>query len=322
MNIKKTFDLKLSEPSIDAIFNDEKDILYYKTVTIVPLEGEPYQEEHWFINDVDTKIATTGTSTEISPNKIEPRTKLEPLFINNLDENTFNEQFSILNQKVNNVRRELTYWDVYHIKDRVNVSTELETKFSQLNNGESLVINTENSFNDINNVTYSRGDVVVKTLQGEAVLIKALSGGIYYPSAIIAPTGNDKAYTIKYAFSSSVPASGSVENVSVENASVENVSSNQTRVLAPAEEINFTGFELPANMRQPYNLTVINPTPPNVFKKVLYNDGQETKLIQPIIKFFDENNEELYIEYTLTDGSDNNYSLSGYPSIVKTIIIK
>lgn len=309
MNIKKTFDLKLSEPSIDAIFNDEKDILYYKTVTIIPLEGEPYQEEHWFINDVDTKIATTGTSTEISPNKIEPRTKLEPLFINNLDENTFNEQFSILNQKVNNIRRELTYWDVYHIKDRVNVSTELETKFSQLNNGESLVINTENSFNDINNVTYSRGDVVVKTLQGEAVLIKALSGGIYYPSAIIGPTGDNQAYTIKYAFSSSVPASGSVENVPL----------GETGISAPAEQISFTGFTLPGNIRQPYNLTVTEPTATTVFKKILYDN----EVIQPIIKFFDASNEELYIEYTLTDGSDNNYSLSGYPlPLVKTIIIK
>ena len=287
MNIKKTFDLKLSEPSIDAIFNDEKDILYYK-------------DNQWYINNTETGISTTT---------IKPRTKLEPLFINNLDENTFNEQFSILNQKINNVRRELTYWDVYHIKDRVNVSTELETKFSQLNNGESLVINTENSFNDVNNVVYSRGDVVVKTLQGEAVLIKALSGGIYYPSAIIGPTGESQAYTIKYAFSSGVPASGSIENVPL----------GPTGIKAPVEQINFTGFELLDNVRQPYNLTFIGPTGTTIFKKNLYNNDT----IQPIIKFFDERDEELYVEYTLTDGSDNNYSLSGYPlPLVKTIIIK
>ena len=109
-----------------------------------------------------------------------------------------------------------------------------------------------------------------------------------------------------------MPASGSVENVSLDSADIS----------APAEQINFTGFELPANIRQPYNLTVIEPTDTTVFKKVLYNDGQETQLIQPIIKFFDASNEELYVEYTLDGSDDNDYSLSGYPSIVKTIIIK
>ena len=114
---------------------------------------------------------------------------------------TYSEMLSALESKIDSVKREISYFDVYNITTVTTDPDAFPAQISALPFGQSLVINTESSFNH-NQVLYNRGDILLKLNTGQLVHIKSQTGGIYYPSNI---TTVDGAYALEYSYSSAAP---------------------------------------------------------------------------------------------------------------------
>lgn len=197
----------------------------------------------------------------------------------------FPKNLELINQRIYHIHKQLTYWDLYKITTAVNSSTQLETTVAALAPGEACIINT-NTFSDGKD-TFSRGDVIVKTIDNELVVVKTINSGLYYPARI--KTDGD-AYSLSYAFSASAPETSVPSVVPVDSPKAAELS----------QEITFTGLhgattdgyiygefqevQLDAQSQIP-TLTVkyatidtnAQPTP---------SDPSDDVLVYPVIKFF------------------------------------
>lgn len=271
MNIKKEFELQYDTANANLIYNNAN-ILYYK-------------DNHWYINNIDTGV-TTAT--------IAPAETQQTINYGELNKATFGEAFGLLDQKINNLQKDLTYWDIFRIREQITDNEDTEAKFTALAPGESLIFNktyTE-EIKSLDEKTYvlSRGDVLIKTLDETAVLVKAINQGMYYPSQII--KNEDDSYTITYAFDTSAPVEGTVAEIAVDD---------EDPLEQPAKQIKATGFEDPV-MAQPYSIYKALSSNPITFPQIIVDNIP----ITPIIKFFTGDYEEIYCDYTLgTDNGDN-----------------
>lgn len=143
------------------------------------------------------------------------------------DRDSFVKNLNLLNERINNVTKELTYWDLYHITQAAYTAEELSIAQASLAPGESVVVN----FDSTQNSEYSRGDVIVRLTNGTLTHIPALASGYYFPQKISSTEipGN---YFLQYAFSSVPPITGG----SITKAVDEEVDQIQ-------ETIIFTGIE-------------------------------------------------------------------------------
>lgn len=122
---------------------------------------------------------------------------------------TYSAMLTALEEKIDSVKREISYFDVYNITTVTTDPDAFPSQISALPFGQSLVINTESSFNH-NQVLYNRGDILLKLNTGQLVHIKSQTGGIYYPSNI---TMVDGAYALEYSYSSAAPVdSGDIKD--------------------------------------------------------------------------------------------------------------
>ena len=117
------------------------------------------------------------------------------------NEADFSTRLSALNNKIDSVKKQITYLDVYNITDTVTDKNTFNAKVNALMNNSSLVINTTPFF--INDKLYNTGYIILKNNYEDLVNIKAQTGGIFYPSSIIKDGNN---YAIKYEFSESSPS--------------------------------------------------------------------------------------------------------------------
>lgn len=215
---------------------------------------------HWLINGEDTG----KTTQDIAAKSIE----ITKLYASNPGSaSTWNENLGLLNSRINAIKKELTYWDLYKITKQINQPGDLNPTFASLTPGQSLVVNTDYTFTN-NGQNFSRGDVVVKMLDNQAALIRALSGGTYKPQSEL----EDGYLTFTY---ETAPQDG--DSVTIE---------------MPEWDISSSFIY---GIYNNYNNEPIEITP------VEYNGT----VIKPYIKFFTSEKEEIYLDYTATTSGDN-----------------
>ena len=92
------------------------------------------------------------------------------------------EYLRYLDAKLSAVRKTATFWDAYNIRDAATTADELIQKYAALPKNAALVIDT--SLIDLNNETFTRGDIVLKDNYGNKVHIKNEQQGAYKPGSV------------------------------------------------------------------------------------------------------------------------------------------
>lgn len=82
----------------------------------------------------------------------------------------------LLENEVKENTRQISYWDVYRFSDSVEDADDFAKKWVELANNHALVINTNFS-------GYSVGDVVIKTDDGNKIVVRGRQNGIFVPSS-------------------------------------------------------------------------------------------------------------------------------------------
>lgn len=201
----------------------------------------------------------------------------------------FQTQIDNLNTKLDNVAKNLTYFDFYNIVDVTVNKNNFSAQVNALTPNTSLIINSEPFF--LNNVYYNTGDIIFKSSNSNIVHIKAQTGGIYYPNKITFDK-NSNSYSIEYKYTPTQPATGTTEDVQVSKDNQEDTANGA------AYTMNFNGLKN-SNQGTIYGLweKFTNSFP--AYKK-------DNTIIQPYIKFYlcdTENNipsEEICLDYSLT----------------------
>lgn len=203
---------------------------------------------------------------------------------------SFQGALNDLTQKINDVAKQISYFDVYNIVDTVVDKNLFTSQVNALTNNSSLVINTEPFY--INGVSYNTGDIILKNNKGQDIHIKAQTGGIYYPSKIVKDTTSNS-FSIQYAYSATQPTLGSTTEYSVDD---------PDGITDPAEKITISGFSANLNTNYVYGLW-------REFGNGSFSTfTRESVLVKPYIKFYlvskDDNGEdidmeEIYLDYSL-----------------------
>ena len=131
-----------------------------------------------------------------------------------------------LQKELSEVKKEITYLDVYNIVEVCEDKNTFSAKANSLAPNSAMVINTEPFF--YNEKVYNTGDIVLKLATEEIVHIKAQTGGIFYPNKIV----KDKTagtYNISFAFSGTEPVT-------------ETATTNVNTEAPLAKTITFTGL--------------------------------------------------------------------------------
>ena len=140
---------------------------------------------HWFFN---------GQDTELSANEGSP---YAPNYAASLftGKGSFQKNLDLLNQRINTIHKELSYWDLYKLTHTITTPQSFPSVISGLAVGNAAVINCETF--TYGNDKYHRGDVIVKISDNDEILIKALNTGVYKPISV---SGEDGNYTINFEF--------------------------------------------------------------------------------------------------------------------------
>ena len=123
------------------------------------------------------------------------------------DSTNFGQALSQLDDKLDQIKRKISYFDTYNITNVVTDSSLFSAQINNLPANEALVINC-NPF-AYGDDTFVQGDVVLKIASGQMVHIKSLTGGVYYPKKInshVDTSTNQTLYNIEYEFSGSAPS--------------------------------------------------------------------------------------------------------------------
>lgn len=219
----------------------------------------------------------------------------------NISKISANLQF--LNDRLNLATFKLDYWDIYKFQYSLIDKEQFDVVWAKLLPNTSMIINTTNSF-DHKNVTYNPGDVLVKTDKGERVHIRNKQSGIFYPQKFTYDNGNGK---ITYGYARNF-------NEIINNSLNSGITWAEVNGKLQGK-INFS--EAGLNTTQSYCLI---RTPNNgqiTFPKAIF----EGQLLTPSIKFYTDENEEIYYNLHITTAG-NNITVSNIPSIVTKVVVK
>lgn len=177
--------------------------------------------------------------------------------------------YSIQND-IDSLHRELTYWDLYRIKYVIEDATKANGIINNLAPGEAAVIGFDHAEN-INGINRVRGDVVIKLINNHITWIPNMSSGIY------APTGYSGDQLL-YQFTTEMPPNGATLVINAKGATASNI----------------------------YGNILNGSSTPYVFPKVSGTDG----VIQPLIRFYTADNEIIDIPFTLDSSDANNFQIN------------
>ena len=260
MNIKKQSNT-LRSYGTPSIF---KGIQYWYTQT------NENEELHWFYRNPDSGIsydsgisAADGNFKEITslPNLIQTA-------------RSFQENLELLNNRINTIHKELSYWDLYRITQSVDSEEVFPSVVSGLAVGNSAVINTESSFSYAGQA-YHRGDVIVKINESEEILVPAQNIGVYKPSDISPVATGSSTYNITYTYTAAAKEGDTVS--------------------ATASFSNSNTYG---------NIGILESTASSFsFPKEFYTLGTASSVIKPVIKLF-LNQEEIINDYFTIEGTE------------------
>ena len=146
MNIKKQYSTRsLGTPTV---FSGQK-IFFYK-------EGQ------WYYGDENTPVTITSQGKALIPDE-------QPHLYHKGGPETFQKNLELINERINSIHKELTYWDLYKISASVNNASEFYSVFTSLAVGQSMVINCNTFY--VNDIAYHKGDVIVKINENQEIKI-------------------------------------------------------------------------------------------------------------------------------------------------------
>ena len=126
----------------------------------------------------------------------------EVQFFNTLqftDNDDLKQALEMLNQKLNNVTRQISFWDIYNVTQVLLSDNDLASKLALLNAGEAAIVNA-NVLNDGKDNHY-RGDVAYRQMDGTLIWIPAENKGIYKPTMEYV----DGNIVVTYSYESAIP---------------------------------------------------------------------------------------------------------------------
>lgn len=121
---------------------------------------------------------------------------------------SFKEDLQFLSRKMEAVRKTLSIWELYKIKEVAFNKDELEYKLGALPPNSGLVVNFEADELQIGDKTYSQGDIVFSDFLGTQYILKSFSGGFYYPYKFEEIANTTGVYKIYYKYSTMKPQTG------------------------------------------------------------------------------------------------------------------
>lgn len=201
----------------------------------------------------------------------------------------FKQKLEELNEKISNIRKNITYLDIYNIIDVCEDQQNFSAQSCALVPNSSLVINCDGFY--FNNERYETGDLVLKMANNKVVHIKAQTGGIFYPSSVEIDKSNN--LNITYSFSPIQPW--------------KDTTSDDGKL---AEKMTFNGL----NIKEKTNIYGLWQSVDESFDAKCLTDSDT--LIEPYIKFYlvDENSmpvEEICLDYKLElDSTNSIYSVT------------
>ena len=98
------------------------------------------------------------------------------------DPTTYGALINNLYQRVEGLKKTVSYLDFYNISDAVTNEVKFSEQLNKLPLNQSLVINTAPFQHG--GVSYSTGDILTKTTSNEILHIKAQTGGVFFPESI------------------------------------------------------------------------------------------------------------------------------------------
>lgn len=252
--------------------------------------------------------------------------------------NFFERNLSLINQRINGIKKQLSYWDLYKITKQVTDASELDSVFTSLTPGQSCVINCLSFIEG--DITYHKGDIVIKMLDGEAAYIPAVASGLYYPSKIYQNATNGSSNYYYYYWKDN--------NITIKNNPESSESwhpdgwyicsqkdpmdalqleSNNIYIIKDDEVLTSTttGYDINPNINLDYQYALEAPTNtidfkiPNIDAQnsitygiyelitetsiivpvLQYTSNNSTYNIKPVIKFFTEEHEEIWCDFTV-----------------------
>ena len=220
---------------------------------------------------------------------------------------SYNVALTDLNNKLESLKKEVSYFDFYNITTAVTNSDEFSAQLNSLPLNQSLVINTSPFY--YSGESYSLGDIVLKNHLGETYHISAQTGGVFYPQKI---EGEDGVYTIHFGFSGSSPTTSTSSNIKT---SADGTVTYEDS--APfSKNMTYGGFtSTTASNIYGYWGVLTHDDENDVYKysfseATTSDSSNNTIVIHPSIQFFlcDSNNtplEQVFIEYSLTHNAEN-----------------
>lgn len=224
------------------------------------------------------------------------------------DASTFGSALQQIDNKLNDIKKEITYWDVYNISSAVYNKEEFESRLANLNINSSLVINTT-SFSTMFNgrdTDFHSGDVIVRLKDGSDQHIKAANAGVYVPKLDI--NGTKDQLTVTYEYQTTVSEGDKKEAI------IKTLTGTKSKMYGYSLVIDNTDENKIYNSLKPFR-----------FKIEVDDTGM---FITPVIKFFDNKRQEVYTdEYTLAiDNEDDSkfkfYLHNNTSKIIKNVVIK
>ena len=226
------------------------------------------------------------------------------------DASTFGSALQQIDNKFHDIKKEITYWDVYNISTAVYSKEEFENKVANLNVNSSLVINTT-SFNATFNgkdTDFHSGDIIIRLKDGSDQHIKAANAGVYAPKLERNATSDQ--LKITYEYKTTVPEGDTKEET------IETLTGTNSQMY---------GYSIPGTYKSQTNQFSFNI----VYQKKYDDSGSlvndTTKPIIPVLKFFNKDNQEVYTdEYTLLSvGSMYYFCLHNNNSgLIQKVVIK
>lgn len=307
MNIKKQYSIR--EYGLPSVFSGTN-------ILSTTIDGD-----YWVINGVNTNIKVKQASDPESDPGIVINNANDLAFYNrrtagtpptgqDVDNYVFQKNLELLNSRINAIHKELTYWDLYKLTASVENAEDLDAVFSSLSVGQSMVINCPTFTKG--GIEYARGDVIVRTAESQEIQIKALSTGLFYPSALTRGGGGNT-FVITYTYSQSAPSEDPDSSIEV------NVGDDPIKPEILPQTISFKGLQDQAGTIYGLLYTLSNTATGDDVTigsfDVLYENGVDEhgvpqgSYILPIIKCFDSTYEEISLDrsrvwLTLDDTED------------------
>lgn len=243
---------------------------------------------------VDASFAVTLTGSE-SDAQIYAAEQLLDYYLrrSQMPTEDYAAQLQYLDRKIEATRKTISSWESYRISAVATGEEDLQHKLGTLQPNTGLVINSlESASIQINNQSYSRGDIIFKDINNQQHHIASYSGGYYYPSSLDAQRDQQNnetgSYILSYTYATSAP-------------SEKQATLTLTKISQPAQNINMT--ITPATEIGSYGISQSIQTQKS-------SECEYVSNIQPIVAWYmitDKNSgkgERVYFddEYTISDG--------------------